>query len=132
MQNFEINAAMANITDLHRIVDFYCVTMKALKIFRTEHNLNVYQIGYEVLLEDLTGETSSLIKFLDLQWEPQMENYREMALNGRRIHTPSYSQVVQPIYKDAKYTWLDYEKHLNKYLKQVSLWIDAFGYDKVR
>ncbi|MFZ9073254.1 MAG: hypothetical protein ACO2Z2_09935, partial [Paracoccaceae bacterium] len=65
---------------------------------------------------------------LDLNWEPQMENYTDTAKKRGKIFTPSYSQVVQPIYKEAKYRWVKYEKHLNQYLEQVRPWIDEFGY----
>ena len=128
MQNFKLNSAMANMVDLDRIVEFYCVAMETFKVCRAGYNLNVHQIKYEDLIEDLGGETSALLKFLDLDWEAQMENYQETALNRGRIHTPSYSQVVQPIYKDAKYRWLNYEKHLRQYITQVEPWIDEFCY----
>ena len=128
MQNFKLNDAMANMVDLERIVDFYCVAMDTFRICRAKYNLNVHEIRYEDLLEDLSGETSALLKFLDLDWEDQMENYQETALKRGRINTPSYSQVVQPIYKDAKYRWLNYEKHLRQYITQVEPWINEFGY----
>jgi hypothetical protein len=65
-----------------------------------------------------------------LDWEVQMENYQETALKRGRINTPSYSQVVQPIYKEAKYRWLHYEKHLSQYVAEVEPWIDEYGYSK--
>jgi len=128
MQNFKLNSAMANMVDLDRIVEFYCVAMETFKICRGKYNLSVHQIKYEDLLEDLSGETSALLKFLNLDWEDQMENYQDTALKRGRINTPSYSQVVQPIYKDAKYRWLNYEKHLTKYITQVEPWINEFDY----
>ena len=79
-------------------------------------------------MENLGGETSRLLKFLGLDWEPQMENYQATALQRGRINTPSYSQVVQPIYKDAKYRWLNYEKYLRQYGIKVDPWINEFGY----
>ena len=128
MQDFKLNAAMANLVDLDRTVEFYCAAMEIFQICRAEYNLNVHKIRYEDLLEDLKGETSSLLNFLDLKWEPQMENYTDTAKKRGKIFTPSYSQVVQPIYKEAKYRWVKYEKHLSQYLDQVRPWIDEFGY----
>ena len=128
MQNFKLNSAMANMIDLDRLVELYCTAMETFKICQTAYDLNVHMIKYEDLLEDLSGETGALLKFLDLSWEPQMESYRDAALKGGRINTPSYSQVVQPIYKDAKFRWLNYEKYLNKYLHQLEPWFDSFGY----
>ena len=85
-------------------------------------------IKYEDLLENLTQETTALLEFLELEWEPQMKNYQKTAVKRGKINTPSYSQVVQPIYKTAKYRWLKYEEYLNPYLEQVRPWIREFGY----
>ena len=130
MQDFEINAAMANMVDLDRIVDLYCIAMETFKICRSEYNLNVHTIRYEDLLEDLKGESSALLTFLDLTWETKMEDYRATALKRGRINTPSYSQVSQPIYKEAKYRWVNYKEYLDKYSDQIEPWIQEFGYVK--
>ena len=130
MQNFKLNSAMANMVDLDRIVEFYCAAMEIFKICRDRYNLNVHQIKYEDLIEDFNSETSTLLKFLDLDWEVEMENYQETALKRGFINTPSYSQVIQPIYKEAKYRWLHYEKHLTKYSTAVEPWIREYGYSK--
>ena len=103
--------------------------METFKISRTRFKLNVHELKYENLLENLSSETSSLLSFLDLAWEKEMENYRDTALKRRRINTPSYSQVIQPIYKDAKYRWLNYRKFINKYMTKFDPWIHEFGYD---
>ena len=130
MQDFELNAAMANMVDLDRIVDLYCIAMETFKICRTEYDLNVHTIRYEDLLEDLKGESSALLKFLDLKWESKMEDYRSTALKRGRINTPSYSQVSQPIYKEAKYRWINYRSYLDKHSKKIDPWIKEFGYEK--
>jgi hypothetical protein len=129
MQNFKLNAPMANMVDLDRTVDFYCIAMKFLKICRTNYSLNVHEIRYEDLINDFQKESEAVVKFLNLQWEPEMKNYQDTALRRGRINTPSYSQVIQPIYKDAKYRWLNYTKYLEQYLAKVEPWISEFGYD---
>ena len=129
MQNFALNPAMAVMTDLDQTVDLYCLGMETFKKSWTDYNLSVHIIRYEDLLENLAEETTALLKFLDLDWEPQMKNYQDTAIKRGKINTPSYSQVVQPIYKNAKYRWLKYEKYLGKYLEQVTPWINEFGYE---
>ena len=131
MQDFKLNSAMANMVDLDRIVEFYCDAMETFKLCRAKYKLSVHQIKYEDLLEDLIGETSSLLEFLNLDWENRMENYQKTALKRGRINTPSYAQVVQPIYKDAEYRWLKYEKHLRQYITQVEPWINELGYKNI-
>jgi len=131
MQDFEINAAMANMIDLERIVELYCIAMETFKICSSNYQLNVHMIRYEDLLEDLKGESSSLLSFLDLNWESQMKDYRSAALKRGRINTPSYSQVSQHIYKDAKYRWINYKDYLEKYFAQIKPWIEEYGYGKI-
>jgi len=99
MQSFEMNAAMANMVDLDRTVEFYCTAMAIFQKCRTEYNLNVHTVRYEDLIEDPKYEAEVLLQFLGLDWEAQMENFQRTAIERGRIHTPSYSQVVQPIHK---------------------------------
>ena len=128
MQNFKLNASMANMVDLDRIVDFYCIAMETFKICRTNYNLNVHEIRYEDLINNFQKESEAVVQFLNLQWEPEMENYQDTALKRGRINTPSYSQVIQPIYKNAQYRWLNYRKYLEQYVDQVKPWISEFEY----
>jgi hypothetical protein len=58
-----------------------------------------------------------------------LKDYQKTALKRDRINTPSYRQVVQPIYKDAAYRWEKYQDHFLKYDKQIQPWIKKFGYD---
>ena len=128
MQNFKLNGAMANMVDLDRTVDFYCIAMEIFKLCRTDYNLNVHEVRYEDLINNLKDETKAILAFLNLEWEPQIENYQNTALNRGRINTPSYSQVVQPIYKESLYRWLNYKKYLKQYLNRVQPWISEFRY----
>ena len=128
MQNFKLNGAMANMVDLDRTVDFYCIAMEMFKLCRTDYNLNVHEVRYEDLINNLKDETEAILAFLNLEWEPQIENYQNTALNRGRINTPSYSQVVQPIYKESLYRWLNYKKYLKQYLNRVQPWISEFRY----
>jgi len=80
MQNFKLNAVMANIVDLDQIVKLYCLAMETFKACRIKYKLNVHIIKYEDLLEDIKGESTPLLKFLGLNWEIQMKEYRSTAL----------------------------------------------------
>ena len=104
--------------------------METFKVCRAKYNLRVHEIRYEGLLENLSDEISVLLRFLGLDWEPEMENYHKTALKGGRIYTPSYSQVVQPIYKEASNRWLNYRKYLDEYSEKIEPWIDEFRYGK--
>lgn len=129
MQNFTLNASMANMVDLARIVDFYCTAMEMLKLCEQRYSINVHPIRYEDLVIDFKETISNLINFLELSWEDQLMNYQKTALSRSKINTPSYSQVVKPIYETAAYRWKKYEHHLQPYKTKLARWIDEFGYD---
>ncbi len=128
MQTFKLNTAMANMVDLDRIVDFYCVSMDIFHLSQKRYELDVHRIRYEDLIEDFEAETTSVLRFLGLEWEPSLDNYQATAVARRTIYTPSYSQVIKPIYKTGAYRWKYYEKYLDKYKSQLAPWFEKFGY----
>lgn len=128
MQNFGLNPAMANMLDLARIVDFYCLTMDIWTRSQRRFDLRVHMLRYEDLVVDMPGEIRKLLTFLDLEWEDTVHDYQSTALNRGVINTPSYSQVIQPLYRDASYRWKHYARHLEPYIEQVQPWISHFGY----
>jgi Flp pilus assembly protein TadD len=129
MQLFDLNPAMANMLDLDRTADFYNEAMTILEICDKRYSLDMYTIRYEDLVEDMELEISKLLTFLELDWEDNMQSYKETALERGLVGTPSYSQVVQPIYKTASYRWEKYRTHLEKYFSKVEKWSTKFGYE---
>lgn len=127
-QDFEINPAMANMLDLRRTVDFYCLAMEFFKKCRELYCLNVHEIKYENLIGNLRVEATNLLDFLNLNWEENLINFQNTALERGKIHTPSYSQVVKPLYTDSQLRWKRYEMYLRKYQTKMQPWIDEFNY----
>ena len=130
MQQFKLNAAMANMVDLQRIVDFYCVAMEIFHLSQKRYELNVHKVRYEDLVEDLQREVVSTLTFLGLEWEADLHNYQVTALSRERIKTPSHSQVIKPIYKTASYRWRHYEKQLEEFKPRLAPWLDEYGYEQ--
>ena len=128
MQNFKMNPAMANMIDLDRIVDFYCTAMQILSISQKRYKLNIHQIRYEDLVINFEGEISNILTFLNLKWENGLNDYQKTAANRGKIFTPSYSQVIKPIYNTATYRWKNYEKYLDTYKKKLNYWLNEYRY----
>ena len=120
---------MANMVDLARIVDLYCITMEMLKLCERRYSIDIHTIRYEDLVIDFKETISNLMKFLELSWEDQLKGYQKTALSRAKINTPSYSQVVKPIYETAAYRWKKYEDHLQLHKIKLAHWINEFGYD---
>jgi len=128
MQEFKLNPAMANMIELERIVDFYGVAMSILKLCEERYSLDTHRIRYEDLVLDFEGNVSSLLTFLDLKWEEKLRSYQKTALARGKINTPSYSQVIKPLYKTASYRWKNYEEYLEPYKSRLAPWIKEYGY----
>jgi len=128
MQNFKLNPAMANMVDLDRTVDFYCTVMTMLELCRQRYQIDIHPIRYEDLVVDFTKNISELLAFLNLSWEEQLEGYQKTAIARAKINTPSYSQVIKPIYNSASYRWKKYEPNLLPYKQKLAKWAEAYGY----
>jgi len=129
MQNFALNAAMGNMLQLPRIAEFYDYSMRIFDVATARYDLNVHRVRYEDLVLDLEGVARGAIDFLGLAWQDELLDYQTTAKARGRIHTPSYAQVVQPLYKSASDRWRGYEHHLTQERTRLSHWITAYGYD---
>ncbi len=90
--------------------------------------MNYIKIRYEDLVLNFNSEITNLISFLDLEMEEDMKDYQKSALSRTFINTPSYSQVVKPLYKNASYRWLKYKNRFEKYNDKMEQFISDFGY----
>ncbi len=129
MQYFKLNAQMANMVDLERIIDFYCVTMETWRLSQKRYDLNFHMIRYEDLVVNMPNEIEKLLRFLGLEWEENLNEYQKTAIERGQINTPSYSQVVQPLYKDATYRWKNYQTYFEAYNDRIQPWIELFDYE---
>jgi tetratricopeptide (TPR) repeat protein len=128
MQDFKLNPAMSNMTDLDRITDFYATTMEILLLCEERYSLNIQKIRYEDLVIDFKKNVSNVLDFLSLDWEENIETYQNTAYSRGRINTPSYAQVIKPLYKTAAYRWKNYEQHLYELNQRLEPWVSKFGY----
>jgi hypothetical protein len=70
---------------------------------------SIHHVDYEETVEDLEGVARRLLDVCGLEWEPAcLDFYR----NSRPIHTASFSQVRQPVYKGSIGRWRNYETEL--------------------
>ncbi len=127
MRKFSLNTAMVNFLSMDQTVKYYQKVMGLLLAYEKTLPLQSYRLRYEDLIVDLEGSVNGLLSFLDLQWQPQMLEYRQKA-QQRTISTPSYQQVRKPLYQSASGRWRKYQKALGPYLPPLSPFAEAFGY----
>lgn len=127
MREFEGNEAMENFNTLEDTVNLYVQVMGLWQLYERVLPLSFHRFHYEGLIENFQKEVSSLVEYLGIPWTDDFLAYHNRA-KTKNIATPSYSQVVEPIYSRASYRWLRYRKYFEPYLDKLGPLIEAFGY----
>ena len=92
------------------------------------YSLVTHRIRYEDLVSNFEENVSNLLTFLGVKWEDDLQNFQKTALDRGIINTPSFSQVIKPLYKTASYRWKHYEEYLVQYKMRLTPWIKEYGY----
>ncbi|HEX7964369.1 MAG TPA: sulfotransferase [Gammaproteobacteria bacterium] len=127
MQTFGLNEAMRHFLSLEETARYYAAVMGVGHAALERLPEAAHRIRYEDVVADTEGEARRLLAFLGLAWEPKVLDFQESAKN-KRINTPSYSQVTQPIYTRARERWRKYETQLAPVLPVLEPFVDKFGY----
>jgi tetratricopeptide (TPR) repeat protein len=127
MQPFVLNETMIHFTSLESTARFYAAVMGLWRRYARVLALDVASVRYEHLVADFAGETRRLLTFLGLPWDDAVLGYAQRA-QARTIATPSYHQVVQPIYGGAVGRWHHYASAFAPVLPLLRPLIEAFGY----
>ena len=128
-QNFELNHSMINFLNLKRSSIVYDKVMQIWKNYYAIPKSIIFEIKYENLINDFEKKTKELLFFLNLKWNKKILTFYKTANNRDRIRTPSYQQVVKPIYNTSKFKWKNYKKHLEEVKPKIEKWIRYFNYD---
>ena len=70
---------------------------------------SIHDVDYDETVDDLEGVARRLVDACGLQWEPACLEFHR---NTRPIHTASFSQVRQPVYRSSIGRWRNYETEL--------------------
>ena len=127
-QNFSLNEAMIHFLDLTDTAKFYGMVMDLWHNYTKILSLDYHVVRYEDLVSDFEGETKKLFQFLKVPWERSVYEYNSQAKTKQKITTPSYHQVVEPLYKRSMYRWKNYAAHLKPIFEILEPHIRKFGY----
>jgi tetratricopeptide (TPR) repeat protein len=131
MQSFAINDAMANFLDLGDSARLYDLVLAFWQRCREVLPLDVHIVRYEALVDDLEGEARAALDFLGLPWDPAVLDHRRTARARGTISTPSYSQVIKPIYREASGRWERYREQMAPVLPLLAPWALRLGYGDI-
>jgi len=128
MSRFQINKAMVQFQNIEATARVYDLALQAWWQASTLLPLAIHTVRYERMIEDLQSELRALVAFLDLPWRDDILDNQRSASRRAHIATPSYSQVTQPIYRNAVNRWIRYRKHLEPVLPVLAPWVKRLGY----
>jgi tetratricopeptide (TPR) repeat protein len=128
MHNFRLNNAMVHMFSLEDITALYAKVMGLWLDFAAARTMAVHRVRYESIVADLPGEAERLCAFLGVPFSPEMLRFDQHARAKGLINTPSYHQVVRPLYGESVERWRRYEKFLEPYATRLAPFIRAFGY----
>ena len=128
MQGFGNNPALENFRDLPSTAATYSGVMDLWTLHRQQLELDVYTLRYESLVDDKRTEMERLLGFLGLAWEDSMLDHTGQAKKRGRIYTPSYHQVIKPVYRDSLGRWQRYREYFGPALEMLGPYVETFGY----
>lgn len=128
MQKFKLNLGTRYWVSLESTTALYTRMMTTWLAHSTATQLPVYTLRYEDLVADMPRCMHELLDFLGLPWDERILGYAQRAKTRGRISTPSYSQVVEPIYRKAIGRWQRYAHYMEPHLSTLDPFVDRFGY----
>ena len=77
---------------------------------------------------DAEKQVRRAIDTLSLPRDNRVLNYRQRLLDTKRVTSPTFAAVAEPIYKRAIGRWKNYERLLEPAMKTLEPFIREFGY----
>ncbi|MDO9369257.1 MAG: sulfotransferase [Sphingopyxis sp.] len=128
IQNFKPTEAMASFLDLANASRTYDRIFHYWETCRTTFPTDVHMLRYEEMVADVGAATRPLFDFLGLEWQDAVLDHQKTASERGFIRTPSYAQVLEPIYASASGRWKRYEAQMREVLPILAPWVERYGY----
>jgi len=128
LTSFKMNEAMANYENLETTAYFYNEVFNLFNAYKKSLNLQYHTIKYENVVNNFDFTIKNLVSFLNLEYESALNNYYSTAKKRAKINTPSYYQVVEPIYNRSINRYKNFPE-INKIESLISKWIKEFDYN---
>jgi tetratricopeptide (TPR) repeat protein len=128
LPHFPMSTASVAFLDFESTVNTYT---RVLGIWQTLKPLiqNPWiELRYEDMVQDLESAARRALAFLGVSWNDRVLGFHEHA-QKKLVHSPTYADVTQPIYKRARGRWRNYQKYLEPHLAKLEPFVKAFGYE---
>jgi hypothetical protein len=128
MQNYRSAVMSAISLSLERLAQAH-----VLAIRHWQHHVGIFkprvlEIRYEELVADPGPQVQRLGRFLELQDADTMLEYAMRTLEAPFIGTPSYTQVIKPMYRHRVGRWLRYREYFGGAMRVIAPMLDELDY----
>ena len=96
------------------LAEYYVLYNEIMNYWINSFKKNIININYENFVLDYEKNSKSIINELDLDWENNIKNYKEI---DKPVETASLHQVRGEIKKNTSNQWKIYERYLTKLQK---------------
>ena len=124
---FKINDGMVNFENITTTSFFYNECFDLLFKYFYYYEINYHEVKYENVVLNFKDEINKLLNFLNLEYEESINNFHKTAMQREKINTPSYDQVVQPIYSSSINRYKNFDE-IKKIKPDIKRWISEFSY----
>lgn len=128
-QAFELAASMGYFLDIPQTAAYYDAVMQVATLSIDQVGNPLHPLRYEDLVTEPRGQLEALLKFLGLEWQDAVLEYRQQG-GSDASDTPSYQQVSQPLHTRSIGKWRHYAKHLEPSLPLLQPWVQRFAYQE--
>ena len=123
-----LNAVSVQFLDVRRTAERYALDMNAWLKFRQIVDTPWCEVRYEDTVADPGAQARRALATLGLDWDERVLNYRQRLMESKRVTSPSYEAVAQPINTRAIGRWKHYASTLEPALEALEPFVREFGY----
>jgi hypothetical protein len=87
----------------------------------------ILEVRYEDLVSNLENNARHILEFAGQEWDKSVLEYHKSE-NNLYVTTPSYENVMKPVYKSAAGKWHNYEEYFQPYTDILEPFVKEFGY----
>jgi hypothetical protein len=127
-QSFGLNEAMSQFLDWQQTAIYYDAVQTVAHRALDGMPIRRAVVRYEDLTVDLESAVKPALDLIGLDWEPGMSRFAELARKAV-IDTPSYDQVVRPLYRQSVGRWRSYPEAIAEVEPRLRPWLQRFGYE---
>ncbi|MGD1087843.1 MAG: sulfotransferase [Verrucomicrobiota bacterium] len=113
---------------LEETTEGYAHLTENWKIFSSLIKNPWLEVRYEDVVADLESVSRRVLDFLGVSWDASVLRFDEHA-RSKRVRSPTYADVTQPVYKRALGRWRNYRKYLEPCLHRLEPFAKALGYE---